>query len=225
MQPLRFATAGSVDDGKSTLIGRLLYDLRVIQEDQLAAVERASLRRGVGEIDLSLLTDGLEAEREQGITIDVAYRYFATPRRKFLIADAPGHEQYTRNMATGASTADAAVLLVDVRKRLVEQTRRHLLLARLLGVCHAIVFANKMDLVGYSEAIFNAVRDQVRAFATPLGFATLDILPGSALRGDMVVGRGPELDWFDGPTLLERLETLDSAADQAAAALRFPVQL
>jgi len=223
---LRFVTAGSVDDGKSTVIGRLLYDSRAILEDQLAAVERASLRRGVGEIDLSLLTDGLEAEREQGITIDVAYRYFATPRRKFIIADAPGHEQYTRNMATSASTADAAVLLVDVRKRLVEQTRRHLLLARLLGVRHAIVFANKMDLVGYSEAIFNAVRDEVRAFATPLGFATLDILPGSALRGDMVVGRGPELDWFDGPTLLERLETLDSAADQAAAAaFRFPVQL
>ena len=215
-----------MDDGKSTLIGRLLYDSRAILEDQLAAVERASLRRGVGEIDLSLLTDGLEAEREQGITIDVAYRYFATPRRKFIIADAPGHEQYTRNMATGASTADAAVLLVDVRKRLVEQTRRHLLLARLLGVRHAIVFANKMDLVGYSEAIFNAVREEVKAFAAPLGFATLDILPGSALRGDMVVGRGPELDWFEGPTLLERLDTLDSAADRAAiGAFRFPVQL
>ena len=223
---LRFVTAGSVDDGKSTLIGRLLYDSRAILEDQLAAVERASLRRGVGEIDLSLLTDGLEAEREQGITIDVAYRYFATPRRKFIIADAPGHEQYTRNMATGASTADAAVLLVDVRKRLVEQTRRHLLLARLLGVRHAIVFANKMDLVGYSEAIFNAVRDEVKAFAAPFGFATLDILPGSALRGDMVVGRGPELDWFAGPTLLERLESLDSAADRAVAgAFRLPVQL
>ncbi|HTM61427.1 MAG TPA: GTP-binding protein [Burkholderiales bacterium] len=223
---LRFVTAGSVDDGKSTLIGRLLYDSRAILEDQLAAVERASLRRGVGEIDLSLLTDGLEAEREQGITIDVAYRYFATPRRKFIIADAPGHEQYTRNMATGASTADAAVLLVDVRRRLVEQTRRHLLLARLLGVRHAIVFANKMDLVGYSEAIFNAVRDEVKAFAAPLGFTTLDILPGSALRGDMVVGRGHELDWFEGPTVLERLETLDSAVDRAATgALRFPVQL
>jgi len=223
---LRFVTAGSVDDGKSTLIGRLLYDARAILEDQLAAVERASLRRGVGEIDLSLLTDGLEAEREQGITIDVAYRYFATPRRKFIIADAPGHEQYTRNMATGASTADAAVLLVDVRKRLVEQTRRHLLLARLLGVRHAIVFANKMDLLGYSQAIFSAVRDEVLAFAAPLGFATLDVLPGSALRGDMVVARGPELDWFEGPTLLERLESLDSAAEQAAAgALRFPLQL
>ncbi len=223
---LRFVTAGSVDDGKSTLIGRLLYDSRAIQEDQLAAVERASLRRGVAEIDLSLLTDGLEAEREQGITIDVAYRYFATPRRKFIIADAPGHEQYTRNMPTGASTADAAVLLIDVRKRLMEQTRRHLLLARLLGVRHAVVFVNKMDLVGYSQAIFEGVRDEVIAFATPLGFETLDVLPGSALRGDMVVGRGAALDWFSGPTLLERLESLDSSVEQAAAGpFRLPVQL
>ena len=226
MQPLRFATAGSVDDGKSTLIGRLLYDARAIQEDQLAAVERASLRRGAGELDLSLLTDGLEAEREQGITIDVAYRYFATPRRKFIIADASGHEQYTRNMATGASTADVAVLLIDVRKRLMEQTRRHLLLAQLLGVRHAIVFVNKMDLVGYSQAIFEGVRDEISAFAAPLGFETLEVLPGSALRGDMVVGRGTELDWFSGPTLLERLETLDSSVEQAAVGpFRLPVQL
>jgi sulfate adenylyltransferase subunit 1 len=226
VHPLRFVTAGSVDDGKSTLIGRLLYDARAIQQDQLAAVERASLRRGVGEIDLSLLTDGLEAEREQGITIDVAYRYFATPRRKFIIADAPGHVQYTRNMATGASTADAAVLLVDVRKQLVEQTRRHLLLARLLGVRHAIAFVNKMDLVGFSQGIFEGVRDSIERFAAPLGFDTLDVLPGSALRGDMVVGRGAQLDWFEGPTLLERLESLDSSADQAAAGpLRLPVQL
>jgi sulfate adenylyltransferase subunit 1 len=223
---LRFVTLGSVDDGKSTLIGRLLYDSRAIQEDQLAAVERASLRRGVGEIDLSLLTDGLEAEREQGITIDVAYRYFATPHRKFIIADAPGHVQYTRNMATGASTADAAVLLIDVRKRLMEQTRRHLLLARLLGLRHAIVFVNKMDLVGYSQAIFEGVRDEISAFAAPLGFETLDVLPGSALKGDMVVGRGAALDWFAGPTLLERLETLDSAVEEAAAGpFRLPVQL
>jgi sulfate adenylyltransferase subunit 1 len=223
---LRFVTLGSVDDGKSTLIGRLLYDSRAIQEDQLAAVERASLRRGVGELDLSLLTDGLEAEREQGITIDVAYRYFATPRRKFIIADAPGHVQYTRNMATGASTADAAVLLIDVRKRLMEQTRRHLLLARLLGVRHAIVFVNKMDLVGYSQAIFEGVRDEIAAFAAPLGFATLEVLPGSALKGDMVVGRGTTLDWFSGPTLLERLESLDSGVEQAAAGpFRLPVQL
>jgi len=223
---LRFVTLGSVDDGKSTLIGRLLYDSRAIQEDQLAAVERASLRRGVGEIDLSLLTDGLEAEREQGITIDVAYRYFSTPRRKFIIGDAPGHEQYTRNMATGASTADAAVLLIDVRKRLMEQTRRHLLLARLLGVRHAIVFVNKMDLVGYSQAIFEGVREEIAAFAAPLGFETLDVLPGSALKGDMVVGRGAALDWFSGPTLLERLEALDSGVEQAASGpFRLPVQL
>ena len=189
-------------------------------------MSRASQRRGAAEADLSLLTDGLEAEREQGITIDVAYRYFATPRRKFIIADAPGHVQYTRNMATGASTADAAVLLVDVRKRMVEQTRRHLLLARLLGVRHAIVFANKMDLVGYSQAIFAAARDEVVAFAAPLGFSTLEVLPGSALRGDMVVTRGPELDWFDGLTLLERLEALETAADDALSGpLRLPVQL
>jgi sulfate adenylyltransferase subunit 1 len=223
---LRFVTAGSVDDGKSTLIGRLLYDSRAILEDQLAAVERASLRRGAPQVDLSLLTDGLEAEREQGITIDVAYRYFATPRRKFIIADAPGHEQYTRNMATGASTADAAVLLVDVRKQLVEQTRRHLLLARLLGVRHAIAFVNKLDLVGYSQGIFEGVRDSIHAFATPLGFETLDVLPGSALRGDMVVTRGAELDWFEGPTLLERLESLESGVEEAAAGpLRLPLQL
>src|SRR3954470_20661569 len=224
--PLRFTTAGSVDDGKSTLIGRLLYDSKAVYEDQLASVKKSRINRSTGPIDFSLLTDGLRAEREQGITIDVAYRYFATPRRKFIIADAPGHEQYTRNMATGASTADAAVLLVDVRTRLLEQTRRHLLLARLLGVRHAVVFANKMDLVGYSEGMFAAVRDEVLAFAAPLGFATLDILPGSALRGDMVVARGPELDWFQGPTLLQRLESLDSMAEQAASsALRFAVQL
>src|SRR5438309_2071706 len=221
---LRFTTAGSVDDGKSTLIGRLLHDSQAVYEDQLASVKKSRINRSTGPIDFSLLTDGLRAEREQGITIDVAYRYFATPRRKFIIADAPGHEQYTRNMATGASTADAAVLLVDVRKRLVEQTRRHLLLARLLGVRHAVVFANKMDLVGYSEAIFTAVRDEVIAFAAPLGFTTLDILPGSALRGDLVVTRGVQLDWFAGPTLLERLETLDCAAEEATlGAFRFPV--
>jgi sulfate adenylyltransferase subunit 1 len=223
---LRFVTLGSVDDGKSTLIGRLLFDSRAIQEDQLAAVERASLRRGVAEIDLSLLTDGLEAEREQGITIDVAYRYFATPRRKFIIADAPGHEQYTRNMATGASAADAAVLLIDVRKRLMEQTRRHLLLARLLGVRHAIVFVNKMDLVGYSQGIFEGVREEVATFAAPLGFETLDVLPGSALKGDMVVARGTALDWYSGPTLLERLEALDSGVERATTGpFRLPVQL
>ena len=207
---LRFITAGSVDDGKSTLIGRLLLDSAAI----LAGPARrrrarvAAPRRG--EIDLSLLTDGLEAEREQGITIDVAYRYFATPRRKFIIADAPGHEQYTRNMVTGASTADAAVLLVDATQAAsCAQTRRHLLLARLLGMRHAIVFVNKMDLVGYARAIFERVRERARA-PSPRRWASrrCDVIPGSALRGDMVVERGDALDWYDGPTLLERLESL-----------------
>jgi len=226
MQPLRFATAGSVDDGKSTLIGRLLYDLRVIQEDQLAAVERASVRRGGPELDLSLFTDGLEAEREQGITIDVAYRYFATPRRKFIIADSPGHEQYTRNMATGASNADAIVLLLDIEKGLLPQTRRHLLIARLLGIRQAVAFVNKMDLAGYSQAAFEEISAEVKAFVAPLRFDSIDVLPGSALRGDMVVRRGDAMDWYTGPTLLERLETLRAGTEQAAAApLRFPVQL
>ena len=216
MQPLRFATAGSVDDGKSTLIGRLLYDARAIQEDQLAAVERASLRRGGPQLDLSLLTDGLEAEREQGITIDVAYRYFATPRRKFIIADSPGHEQYTRNMATGASNADAIVLLVDVTKGLLPQTLRHLQIARLLGIRNAVAFVNKMDLVGYSQEAFER-----------LNLSELTPIPGSALNGDMVVERGTAaLDWYKGPTLLERLESLPATAETAAAGpFRFPVQL
>jgi sulfate adenylyltransferase large subunit len=226
MQPLRFATAGSVDDGKSTLIGRLLYDARAIQEDQLAAVERASLRRGAAELDLSLLTDGLEAEREQGITIDVAYRYFATPKRKFIIADSPGHEQYTRNMATGASNADALLLLADVTKGLLEQTKKHLHIARLLGIRQAVLFVNKMDLAGYAQPAFEAVVSKVEAFAAPLGFDTLAAIPGSALLGDMVVERGAALSWYAGPTLLERLETLAATSERAAAGpLRFPVQL
>ena len=215
MQPLRFATAGSVDDGKSTLIGRLLYDSRALQEDQLAAVERASQRRGAEGLDLSLVTDGLEAEREQGITIDVAYRYFATPKRKFIIADSPGHEQYTRNMATGASNADAIVLLVDATKGLLPQTRRHLEIARLLGIRQAVAFVNKMDLAGYSRSAFEQ-----------LDLGGLEAIPGSALNGDMVVERGRALDWYRGPTLLERLEGFRAEAEQAAAGpLRFPVQL
>ena len=219
MQPLRFATAGSVDDGKSTLIGRLLYDARAIQEDQLAAVERASQRRGAAGLDLSLLTDGLEAEREQGITIDVAYRYFATPRRKFVIADSPGHEQYTRNMATGASNADALVLLVDVNKGLLPQTRRHLAIARLLGIRQVTVFVNKMDTVGFSREIFSKISGVD-------DFADATIIPGSALHGDMVVDRGERLGWYQGPTLLEHLESLAAGTDIAAAGpLRFPVQL
>ncbi len=219
MQPLRFATAGSVDDGKSTLIGRLLYDARAIQEDQLAAVERASLRRGATGLDLSLLTDGLEAEREQGITIDVAYRYFATPRRKFIIADSPGHEQYTRNMATGASNADALVLLVDVTKGLLPQTRRHLAIARLLGIRQVTVFVNKMDTVGFEENAFRLLGHEAT-------FENAVLIPGSALHGDMVVARGARLGWYEGPTLLEHLESLAAGTDLAAAGpLRFPVQL
>jgi sulfate adenylyltransferase subunit 1 len=230
MQPLRFATAGSVDDGKSTLIGRLLYDARAVQEDQLAAVERASQRRGAAQIDLSLLTDGLEAEREQGITIDVAYRYFATPTRKFIIADGPGHVQYTRNMATGASNADALVLLLDVKAGLKEQTKKHLRIARLLGIRQVVAFVNKMDLARWSRDAFEAAAADLKAFAAPLGLETLDIIPGSALDGDMVVERGPlgetRLAWYRGPTLLERLETLHAGAEAAATdPFRFPVQL
>jgi sulfate adenylyltransferase subunit 1 len=226
MQPLRFATAGSVDDGKSTLIGRLLYDARAVQEDQIAAVERASQRRGAAQIDLSLLTDGLEAEREQGITIDVAYRYFATPKRKFIIADGPGHVQYTRNMATGASNADALVLLVDVREGLKPQTRKHLQIARLLGIRQGVAFVNKMDLVQWSRDAFEAVATDVRAFTAALGLEAVDLIPGSALDGDMVVERGERLPWFRGPTLLERLETLRAGAESAASGpFRFPVQL
>jgi sulfate adenylyltransferase subunit 1 len=226
MQPLRFATAGSVDDGKSTLIGRLLYDARAVQEDQLAAVERASQRRGAAQIDLSLLTDGLEAEREQGITIDVAYRYFATPKRKFIIADGPGHVQYTRNMATGASNADALVLLLEVKEGLKEQTKKHLQIARLLGIRQVVAFLNKMDLVDWSRDVFEAAAADLKAFAAPLGLETLDVIPGSALLGDMVVERGESLGWYRGPTLLERLETLHAGAESAASGpLRFPVQL
>jgi sulfate adenylyltransferase subunit 1 len=226
MQPLRFATAGSVDDGKSTLIGRLLYDARAVQEDQLAAVERASQRRGAAQIDLSLLTDGLEAEREQGITIDVAYRYFATPRRKFIIADGPGHVQYTRNMATGASNADALVLLLDVKEGLKEQTKKHLRIARLLGIRQVVAFVNKMDAADWSRAAFDAAATDLKAFAAPLGLETLEIIPASALLGDMVVERGESLGWYRGPTLLERLETLHSGVEAAATGpFRFPIQL
>jgi sulfate adenylyltransferase subunit 1 len=223
---LRIVTAGSVDDGKSTLIGRLLHDCRAILEDQLAAVARASSKRGSGGLDLSLLTDGLEAEREQGITIDVAYRYFATARRKFILADAPGHVQYTRNMVTGASTADVALLLVDARKGLVEQTRRHAYLAHLLGIRHFFLLVNKMDLVGHSRARFEEVRAAFAAFAAPLAIPDLRCFPLSALDGDMVVERGDALAWYRGPTLLEALESLPARSDEAAAQpIRFPVQL
>src|SRR2546421_9438245 len=199
---LRFVTAGSVDDGKSTLIGRLLYDSRAILEDQLAAVERASLRRGVGEIDLSLLTDGLEAEREQGITIDVAYRYFATPRRKFIIADAPGHAQYTRNMATGASTADLALVLVDARHGVVEQSRRHAVIASLLQVKHLVLCVNKLDLVDYDEQRFEEISGEFSDFAAKLDVDDLTFIPISALHGDNVTAHSMNTPWFEGPTLL-----------------------
>src|SRR5258705_628521 len=187
MQPLRFATAGSVDDGKSTLIGRLLYDLRVVQEDQLAAVERASVRRGGPALDLSLLTDGLEAEREQGITIDVAYRYFATPTRRFIIADTPGHEQYTRNMVTGASTADLSVILVDATRGISPQTRRHAAIAALLAIPQVVVAVNKMDQAGWDRAVFESIAADFAEIARSLGIAGVRVIPVSALEGDMVV--------------------------------------
>jgi sulfate adenylyltransferase subunit 1 len=221
---LRFITCGSVDDGKSTLIGRLLHDSRTILQDQLDAVARASSKRGSGELDLSLLTDGLEAEREQGITIDVAYRYFATGRRKFIIADTPGHEQYTRNMVTGASTADAAVILVDATKGLLPQSKRHLLIAHLLGIRDLVVAVNKLDLAGYGEEVFESVREAFERFAAPLRIAGLQFIPVSALRGDMVVERGARLGWYAGPTLLETLESIDSRAVDTALPLRLPVQ-
>jgi sulfate adenylyltransferase subunit 1 len=222
---LRFITAGSVDDGKSTLIGRLLHDSRAILEDQFAAVERVSQRRGQEFVDLSLLTDGLEAEREQGITIDVAYRYFATPRRKFIIADTPGHEQYTRNMVTGASTADAAVVLIDARKGLLPQSRRHIYLSALLGMSEIVVAVNKMDLVGYDAARFRAIRREVLDFAFRLDTGRVSFVPISALRGDMIVERGERLSWWNGPTLLEALEAVDATHSLQDLPARFPVQL
>ena len=222
---LRFVAAGSVDDGKSTLIGRLLYDSKSIFEDQLSALEHTTRKRGQNGIDLSLLTDGLLAEREQGITIDVAYRYFATPRRKFIIADTPGHEQYTRNMVTGASTADLAIVLVDARKGVLTQSRRHAYLAHLLGVPRLLVAVNKMDLVDYSQPIFERIQAEFAAFARGLGAKDVRYMPISALHGDMVVSRGNRLNWYRGPPLLELLETVDVACDTEHDALRFPVQL
>ena len=221
---LRFITAGSVDDGKSTLIGRLLHDTHAIMEDQFSAVERASARRGAVEPDLSLLTDGLEAEREQGITIDVAYRYFATPRRKFIIADTPGHEQYTRNMVTGASTAEAAIVLLDVAKGVLPQSKRHLLIAHLLGIRHVVVAVNKMDAVDFDQGVFDAVVHEFSQFAAPLAVAQLHFIPLSALRGDMVVARGERLGWYSGPTLLEQLESIEVESAAVTLPLRFPVQ-
>ena len=220
---LRFLTAGSVDDGKSTLIGRLLYDTKAILADQLAAIRRSSERRGQ-ELDLSLLTDGLVAEREQGITIDVAYRYFATAVRKFIIADAPGHAQYTRNMVTAASTADVAVLLVDAVHGLQPQTRRHAFLARWAGISRLVLAVNKMDLVNWDRARFEAIHDEFVALASHLGFVEVHAIPLSALTGDMVAARGDELRWYDGPTLLAYLENVDVRRSRAAQPLRLPVQ-
>ena len=221
---LRFITAGSVDDGKSTLIGRLLHDSKAIFEDQLSAVERTTRRRGSQGLDLSLLTDGLQAEREQGITIDVAYRYFATPKRKFIIADTPGHEQYTRNMVTGASTANLAVILVDARKGVLTQSRRHATIASLLGIPHLVVAVNKMDVVGYSQEVFGGIRAAFSEFAAGLSFRDIIYIPISALKGDMVVGRGEKLPWYNGPTLLELLEDIEIDHDLNLDDLRFPVQ-
>ena len=221
---LRFTTAGSVDDGKSTLIGRLLYDTKSILEDQLLSIENTTARRGGKGVDLSLLTDGLTAEREQGITIDVAYRYFATLKRRFIIADTPGHEQYTRNMVTGASTADLSLILVDASKGLQTQSRRHAIIASLLGIPHVVVVVNKIDLVNYSQDAFDLIRKDFIGFARTLNFARVDFIPASALEGDMVVDRGERLNWYQGPTLLELLETT-KAAESAAGDFRFPVQL
>jgi sulfate adenylyltransferase subunit 1 len=221
---LRLFTAGSVDDGKSTLIGRLLYDSKAIFEDQVQAMEKTTVRRGGEGIDLSLLTDGLIAEREQGITIDVAYRYFATPRRKFIIADTPGHEQYTRNMVTGASTANLAIILVDARSGVVTQTRRHTYISSLLGIPHVVLAVNKMDLVGYSQEVFKRVVSEFRTMAGKLGFRSIDCLPISALLGDCVVDRGENLSWYTGPTLIELLETIAVDQDINQSDFRFPVQ-
>jgi bifunctional enzyme CysN/CysC len=221
---LRFATAGSVDDGKSTLIGRLLYDSKSIFTDQLDAVEKTSRDRGDEYTNLALLTDGLRAEREQGITIDVAYRYFATPRRKFIIADTPGHIQYTRNMVTGASTADLAVVLVDARKGLVEQSRRHAFLVTLLRVPHLVLAVNKMDLVDYSESVFEEIRDEFTAFAAKLDIPDLTVVPISALNGDNIVKRSENMPWYDGPSLLHHLEHVHVASDRNLVDVRFPVQ-
>jgi sulfate adenylyltransferase subunit 1 len=224
MDILRFATAGSVDDGKSTLIGRLLFDSKAIFEDQLAAVERTSRDRGEETTNLALLTDGLRAEREQGITIDVAYRYFATPRRKFIIADTPGHIQYTRNMVTGASTADLAIILVDARNGLNEQSRRHAFLTTLLRVPHLVLAVNKMDLVGYDQEVFEEICQEFSRFATKLEIQDLTFIPISALNGDNVVERSGNMPWYDGPSLLHHLEHVHIASDRNLIDVRFPVQ-
>ncbi|MGN6723707.1 MAG: sulfate adenylyltransferase subunit 1 [Marmoricola sp.] len=224
MDLLRFATAGSVDDGKSTLIGRLLLDSKAIFEDQLEAVEATSQSKGYDYTDLALLTDGLRSEREQGITIDVAYRYFATPNRKFIIADTPGHVQYTRNMVTGASTADLGLVLVDARQGLTEQSRRHAVLLSLLRVPHLVLAVNKMDLVDFDQEIFNNIHREFTSFATKLNIPDLQVIPISALQGDNVVERSDNMKWYSGPTLMHHLEHVHVASDRDLVDTRFPVQ-
>ena len=224
MELLRFTTAGSVDDGKSTLIGRLLYDSKSIFEDQVAQIEQTSAKRGLDHVDLSLFTDGLKDEREQGITIDVAYRYFATPKRKFIIADTPGHVQYTRNMVTGASTANLALILVDARKGVIEQTKRHTFIASLLQIPHVFVCINKMDLVDYSQEAYDRVVKEYTDFAAKLNVQDVRFIPMSALHGDNVVTRSEHMTWYEGGTLLHNLETVHISADYNLRDCRFPVQ-
>lgn len=224
MELLRFTTAGSVDDGKSTLIGRLLYDTKSLFDDQIEAVKGSSERRGLSEIDLSLFTDGLRDEREQGITIDVAYRFFATPKRKFIIADTPGHIQYVRNMVTGASTANLALILIDARKGMVEQTARHSYIASLLQIPHLVVCVNKMDLVGYDEQVFNKIVDAYQGFASKLDVQDIRFIPISALKGDNIVNRSSQMDWYDGATLLHTLENVHIGSDQNTLDARFAIQ-
>ena len=223
-QLLRFITAGSVDDGKSTLIGRLLHDSKSIFEDQLSAISKTSAKRGMAAVDLSLLTDGLQAEREQGITIDVAYRYFATPKRKFIIGDTPGHEQYTRNMVTAASTANLVVILVDARKGVLVQTRRHTYLASLVGIPHIVLAVNKMDMVDYSETRFIEICAEYLKFAAQLGLTDITCIPLSALNGDMLVERGDNMDWYQGTTLMNLLENIVIDFDVNTTDFRYPVQ-
>ena len=224
MDLLRFTTAGSVDDGKSTLIGRLLYDSKSIFEDQMEAIEQASERKGEEKVNLALLTDGLKAEREQGITIDVAYRYFATPKRKFIIADTPGHIQYTRNMVTGASTANLAIILVDARKGIVEQTSRHSFIASLLGIPHIIYCVNKMDLINYDQEKYLKIKEDLEAFSSKLNTKDVRFIPISALNGDNVVNRSEHMDWYEGGTLLHTLENVHIASDNNLIDARLPIQ-
>ena len=221
---LRFTTAGSVDDGKSTLIGRLLYDSKSIYQDQLDAVEASSKSKGFDYVDLSLFTDGLKSEREQGITIDVAYRYFSTPKRKFIIADTPGHIQYTRNMVTGASTANLAIILIDARKGMLEQTHRHSFIASLLRIPHAIVCVNKMDLVDYNEEVYDQIVQDFKAFSSKLEIKDVQFIPISALVGDNVVNRSGNMDWYEGSTLMYHLETVHISSDHNHIDCRFPIQ-